>query len=123
MTEVFLHIDAGAGDDVVAADQAVRRLRDEIARCGVEEVCRVRARSGMIGAKGPGMDTVGQLVITLAGSSVLASIVAVLKSWIERDGRRTAEVQVGDDTLKLTNVSDHERDRLVEAFLARHDPS
>jgi Effector Associated Constant Component 1 len=62
---------------------------------------------------------VGAVVAVLAGHGLLASMVGVVRAWLEH---RTMQVtmKLGDDEITLRGGSDRSQERLGDAFLERH---
>jgi hypothetical protein len=65
------------------------------------------------------MALLGTLVVT-AGEQVIGGVVRVIGNWLSRGANRTAKLKLGEDEIELTNVSDEDQRRLLEAFLTRH---
>jgi len=62
------------------------------------------------------------VVVTIAGSSVLTTLVNVLGNWLARDRRRTLELTLGDKSLKLTGLSMEEQKELSAWFQSQTGP-
>ncbi|WP_173094489.1 effector-associated constant component EACC1 [Actinomadura verrucosospora] len=89
------------------------RALDEVDHDGVEEIMAPAAD----GARGAEVMT---LAVAIAGSPVLAGLVAVVQDWLARRGSGTIVLQYGEDRLELTGTpTDLHRDA-YEAFTARH---
>jgi len=102
-------------DDQERAELA-SRLRDELLEHGVEEVAHpeVRAPSG---AKGSAYEW-AELLVGLAGT--VGPLLAALRGWLGRNPEAAVTLEIDGDTLTLDKASPADRQRLVEAFLARH---
>jgi hypothetical protein len=50
----------------------------------------------------------------------LRHVVAVIKSWVDRQPVRNVKITLGDDTLELTGASADDQRRLVDAWISRH---
>jgi Effector Associated Constant Component 1 len=92
------------------------RLRDELLRQGVVEVAHPDAQAPA-GAKGAALEW-AQLVVALAGS--VGPLLAGLRGWIGRHPEAAVTLEIDGDKITLDNASPADRQRLVEAFLARH---
>lgn len=90
-------------DDLLSADADVRPL----AANDVPE-----------GAKGLGT-VVGSLLVGLGAPDGLPGVLAAIRLWAART-KRTAEISIGGDTLKVSGVSSREQEKIVDAWLARH---
>jgi hypothetical protein len=102
-------------DDEERAELA-SRLREEMVEQGVEEVAHPEARAPE-GAKGAALEW-AQLVVGLAGS--IGPLLAALRGWIGRHPDAGITLEIEGDKLTLDRASPADRQRLVEAFLARH---
>ena len=69
------------------------------------------------GAKGAALEW-AQLVVGLAGS--LGPLLAALRAWIGRHPDAAVTLEIEGDKITLDKASPADRQRLVEAFLARH---
>lgn len=102
-------------DDEERAELA-SRLRDEMLERGVEEVAHPEVHAPE-GAKGAAFEW-AQLVVGLAGS--LGPLLAALRGWIGRHPDAGITLEIDGDKITLDKASPADRQRLVEAFLARH---
>ena len=110
---------AEAGADSERLDQLTRTLRGELADLEIGEV-----RVPSLGAPPPGsraidVAAVGALVVLLNGSAELMGHVATLmRSWVGR-GRtaRVVEMTVGDKSLRISDASEEQQDRLIQEFI------
>ena len=102
-------------DDEEQAELA-SRLREEMLEQGVEEVAHPDAHAPE-GAKGAALEW-AQLVVGFAGS--VGPLLAALRGWIGRNPDAGITLEIGGDKLTLDKASPADRQRLVEAFLARH---
>ena len=73
-------------------DQLTRRLRDEIADLGVEQVKLAPGGTLPAGAKGEPI-TIGSLIVSLASAGVFTGLIDLLKSWVHRGEGRTVTVK------------------------------
>jgi hypothetical protein len=62
----------------------------------------------------------GTLVVTVAQSQLLASVVAAIQSWLSSSHRRSIKLELGGDVLELVGVSSAEQRRLTDEWLRRH---
>jgi hypothetical protein len=102
-------------DDEERAELA-SRLRDEMLEQGVEEVAHPEA-DAPAGAKGAAFEW-AQLVVGLAGS--LGPLLAALRGWIGQHPDAAITLEIDGDKITLDEASPADRQRLLEAFLARH---
>jgi hypothetical protein len=61
----------------------------------------------------------GWLVVHLGSGESLRSVIDTLRSWVGRQ-RCDVEVSLGGDVLKLSAVTSDQRDKIIDAWLARH---
>ena len=98
-------------------------LRSELLRLDVEDVRALPAGEPPPGARVFGGATVGALLIALGQSAQgLQSVVSVIRDWLRRGegtGRRV-RLELGGDSLELSQVSAADQDRLIELFIRRH---
>ena len=64
---------------------------------------------------------IGALVVTVAQSQLLASVVAAVQSWLAGSRRRSIKLGLGGDVLELGGVSSDEQRRLTDEWLRRHE--
>jgi hypothetical protein len=116
MTELRVQVQGlPDSDDQERADLA-GRLRDELLHQGVEEVAHPQAQRPE-GAKGAAFEW-AQLVVGLTGA--LGPLLAALRGWIGRHPDAAITLEIDGDKITLDKASPADRQRLVEAFLARH---
>jgi hypothetical protein len=99
-------------------------LRAELLRLDVvEEVSALPAGEPPPGARVFGVETVGALLIA-AGQSFegLRSVVSVIRDWLSRgEGTgRAVRLELGGDTLELSQASAADQERLIELFIRKH---
>ncbi|WP_405725895.1 hypothetical protein OG607_21750 [Streptomyces sp. NBC_01537] len=110
--------------DPEAAERSVWRLRGEIEELDVESVRPVAVGEVPEGAKG-GADvvTAGAVIVALSASGgVLPGLVSVVNDWLGRQSaRHRVSVTIDGDTIELERASDAERQRLIDAYVRRHN--
>jgi hypothetical protein len=102
-------------DDEERAELA-GRLRDEMLQQGVEAVAHPEVHAPE-GAKGSAFEW-AQLVVDLGGT--LGPLLAALRGWLGRHSEVAITLEIDGDTITLDKASPADRERLMEAFLARH---
>lgn len=116
---VLVTVDPGAGADTAETADLADRLRDELAAHEYDSA-PVSAASPE-GAKGMGVD-IGSLLVALAASGgVLTSLIGTLQSWLNRQSGGRLVLEIDGDRIELTGVSDAERQRALDVWLARHE--
>jgi hypothetical protein len=121
--QLLISIEMGAESDPQELEELSRRLRVELLRLDVESVTPSPASPAPEGSKAGDAVSWSTVVLTLAASGgVLATVIGSLRDWLLRQpAPAVIEVSIGSDSIKLEGSSTEERQRLVEAFLARHD--
>ncbi|TQS27973.1 hypothetical protein [Microbispora sp. KK1-11] len=71
------------------------------------------------GAPPPGARAVlsfslGGLVVSLAGTELLAAVVSAVTAWLTRDQHRSAKLTIDGDAIELTGVPSGEQRRLTD---------
>ncbi|MGW3350806.1 caspase family protein [Nonomuraea rubra] len=109
-------IDAAA--DPQELDEATARLREELLEL---DVVAGTAEAGEIpeGARAVLSFTVGGLVIALAGTELLASIVNAVTAWLNRHQHRSVKLEIDGDVLELTGIPSKEQREFADVWLRR----
>jgi hypothetical protein len=116
MTELRVQVQGLPDSDDEERAELTSRLRDEMIEQGVEEVAHPEARAPD-GAKGAALEW-AQLVVGFAGT--IGPLLHALRGWLGRHPDAGITLEIDGDTLTLDKASPADRQRLVEAFLARH---
>ncbi|WP_182875102.1 caspase family protein [Microbispora sp. H10670] len=117
---------AGAqGDAQGNADP--RELEDLTARLRAEllEIDVLAAESEAGAPPPPGARAVlsfslGGLVVSLAGTELLAAVVNAVTAWLTRNQHRSAKLTIDGDAIELTGVPSGEQRRLTDLWVRRH---
>ncbi len=114
-TKFSITVGAGINTDNEELDELARQLVAELSE--LDEVSVKLARSGKLpkGAKGEPI-TIGTILIVLAQAGVITGLVTILNSWLSRDERRSAMIQVGENKVEVSGISKEEQANLVEWF-------
>ncbi|WP_052424027.1 caspase family protein [Nonomuraea candida] len=109
-------IDAAA--DPQELDEATARLREELLEL---DVVAGAAEAGEIpeGARAVLSFTLGGLVIALAGTELLASIVNAVIAWLNRHQHRSVKLEIDGDVLELTGIPSKEQREFADVWLGR----
>ncbi|GAA2831707.1 caspase family protein [Nonomuraea rubra] len=109
-------VDAAA--DPQELDEATARLREELLEL---DVVAGTAEAGEIpeGARAVLSFTVGGLVIALAGTELLASIVNAVTAWLNRHQHRSVKLEIDGDVLELTGIPSKEQREFADVWLRR----
>jgi hypothetical protein len=96
-------------------------LRRDLLELDVDDVVKVSGAVPPAGSRGIDVAAVGELLVALPASlEILRSVVEAARSWVARGPgghARTAELSIGDKTIKLTGVSGEQQDRIIEQFV------
>jgi AcrR family transcriptional regulator len=116
MTQLRIQVQGLPDSDDEERAELTSRLRDEMLEQGVDDVAHPDARAPD-GAKGGALEW-AQLVVGLAGS--LGPLLSAMRGWLGRHPDAGVTLEIDGDKLTLDKASRADRERLVEAFLARH---
>ena len=109
-----------ADADAERLQQVSEGVRLELLELEVDDVRPVRNGPPPPGSRGIDVAAVGAFLVTLGSSAeAINQVVTVLRSWISlgRATPRTVEVTVGEKTLRLSDATLAQQDRIVDAFL------
>jgi hypothetical protein len=115
-----VHVTADSDSDDAELEELAGRLRDELLELDVASVEPTPDEDIPAQAKGLGA-VVGWLTVHL-GTERLRTVVKAVRGWAARTNR-SVEVSIDGDVLKLSNVTDAQQDRIIEAWLQRHAAS
>jgi hypothetical protein len=116
MTEVRLHVVGYPDSDEEERADLASRLREDIREQGIDEVAHPPVPPPP-GSKGGALDW-AQLVVTFAGT--VPPLVMAIQGWLGRHPNAAVTLEIGGDRITLDEASPADRQRLLEAFLARH---
>lgn len=107
-------------DDPELADRGIRQLRRELA----EFETRAVPATAPEGAKGDAA-AIGQVAVALGGAGGMVSmLVAVLRDWLaRRSPEQSVKLTIGADSIEVDAATAEEKERLIEAFLRKHEAS
>jgi hypothetical protein len=117
--DIQLAVGPDADDEEVA--EATLQLRRELLELEVEAVEIPRAGDPPPGSRAVDLAAIGALVVTVAQSQLLGSVVAAIQSWLAGSRRRSIKLEIGGDVLELAGVSSDEQRRLTDEWLRRHE--
>ena len=119
--DLELSVDAGPGADDEELERLARSLRAELLELDVAAVEPAAAGLPPDDARAVEALVIGSLVVRLARESeTLTSIVRTVRGWLGGRVERRVRLELDGDVLELTGSSNEERDRLIEAWIARH---
>jgi hypothetical protein len=118
MLGIRVAVEPGADAEDVA--EATLQLRRELLELDVDAIEIPRAGEPPPGSRAGELAALGTLVVTVAQSQLLASVVAAVQSWLSSSHRRSIKLELGGDVLELAGVSSAEQRRLTDEWLRRH---
>jgi len=116
--QVWVRID-GAGADAEILQMLADELRAELLVLDVDGVTQVVGDEHAPGARGLEWASIGILLVSIKNTTeLIGQLVATVRTWLGRRSRpRAVEMTVGDRTLRLTDASDDQQDRLIDEFI------
>ena len=116
-----LRVDLGLDPeaDALELDDAALNLREELLELDVDAVERPVSGPPPEGAKAIETTLVGTLIV-LAGKEAIAAAVQQVRQWLSRGKGRYVKLQLGEDTIEISDPSAEDQRRLLDTFLARH---
>lgn len=98
-------------------------LRQELLQLEVQDVTAPRVGEPPPGARALDVAAVGALLVSLSSSvEGLRAVVAAVRRWLAGGERvrRTVRLEIGGDTLELSEATAADQDRLIDVFIRRH---
>ena len=121
--QVYLSED---GADAERLAKLAGYLRQELLQLDVEDVTALRVGEPPPGARAFDVAVVGALLVSL-GSTVegLRAVVGAVRKWLAGGDRvrRTVRLEIGGDTLELSEATVTDQERLINVFIGRHAAS
>ncbi len=114
------------GADADRLDTLTGFLRQELLQLDVEDVTPLKAGEPPPGSRAFDVAAVGGLLVAVSGSvEALRAVVHTVRKWLARgEGtKRTVRLEIGGDTLELSEATAADQQRLVELFVSRHAAS
>ena len=115
-----VRLSVGPDADTEEVAEATAQLRRELLDLDVDAVELPPAGEPPPGTRAVELAALGALVVTVAQSQLLASVVAAVRSWLALSPRRSIKLELGGDVLELTGVSSDQQRRLTDEWLRRH---
>ncbi len=110
--------DTDTDPEVVAED--ARQLRRELLELDVDAVGVPGAEQAPPGSRGADAAVLGALVVTIAQSQLLPSVLDTVRTWLTASRQRSVRLELDGDVLDLAGVSSDEQRRLTDEWLRRH---
>jgi hypothetical protein len=111
----LITVGAGADADSQELDELALQLCDELTELDIVSAELARGSKLPEGAKGD-PTTVGTILIKIAEVGGIAGLTTLLGSWLSRDERRTLTLQLGENKLEITGISEAEQAKLIQWF-------
>lgn len=113
---------AEEGADDERLDAVTGYLRDELMQLDVGGVSPVRVGEAPDGSRALDVIAVGGLLVSVANSQALRSVVSAVRRWLSRGqgAPRSVRMEIDGDVLELSGASAGDQERLVEMFVTRH---
>ncbi len=109
-------------DDTEELERLTNALRDELLELPVSAVDPAPAPPPPPGTRAGESAAAGVLLVALlGGSGALPMVVEGVRAWLARAGGRSVKLSADGDVLELSGISSQQQERLIEAWLARHD--
>lgn len=122
--DVTAHLWLGeSGADDARLDLLHRQVRAQLDDVPELEVAVGRPAATPDGARGVDAATVSTLAVAILGSGGLSALMAAIREWLDRGhaAPRSVRLEISGDVLELSGASPDEQERLVDAFIARHE--
>jgi hypothetical protein len=116
--ELVLQVFPPQGDDARELAELAGWLRGELLDLDVEGVDRLPGEAVPQGAKGAAA-VAGSLLVQPGPEGLRVVLAEVAADWVARNNR-AVEVSYGDDTLKLSQATREQQEKIIDGWLARH---
>ena len=119
--QLKLTIDPSPQTDDQELEHLAYQLRQEILELDVEDAVSLEGGPAPPRSKPGATITLGALLITtLASSGAIPPLLDLLKTWLTRQGLRSATLEIDGDKLELHGISAKEQKRLTDEWMSRH---
>ena len=117
-----LRLETGGDAGAEELDRLTGRLRRELLRLDVvDDVRRASTGEAPDGARGIDVESLGTLLVSLAGApAVLGAVVGAVRDWLGRSRARSVRLEIDGDVIDVVGLSSADQDRLIESWLSRH---
>ncbi len=114
ISEFFISV-GGANADGEERDGLARQLLTELAELDTVSAELAPGTVAPVGAKGDPV-TIGAILVKVAEVGGITGLIAILGSWLSRDERRTVTLQIGNNKIEVSGVSEATQTALIEWF-------
>jgi hypothetical protein len=104
------------GADAAELDQLARQLRGQLLELDVDAVEPLPSEPAPEDAKALDLVVVGGLLVRF-GPTVAAAVANAVRAWVNRDGRRSVTMRIGDREITLQAATPEQQEKLVDALL------
>ncbi|GLW25161.1 hypothetical protein DI270_031825 [Microbispora triticiradicis] len=113
--------DAQGNADPRELEDLTARLRAELLEIDVLAAENEAGAPPPPGARAVLSFSLGGLVVSLAGTELLAAVVNAVTAWLTRNQHRSAKLTIDGDAIELTGVPSGEQRRLTDLWVRRHE--
>ncbi|MEV4078778.1 hypothetical protein AB0J43_00615 [Nonomuraea fuscirosea] len=117
--EVTLVVNELPDVDQVELEVLTVNLLKTVSEIDVAGVQRPSGGLAPSGAKPGDIATLGVLLVTTA-PILIRPLVQLLETWVKNRPVRSIKVQIGDDTIEVSRLSERGQRALIEAFIMKH---
>ncbi|MCA1603941.1 MAG: hypothetical protein LC775_00295 [Acidobacteria bacterium] len=123
LRDLLLVLESDPGADLDEVESLTQRLHAELKELDVESVVRGASTNVPKGAKSSGSFALGTLLITLSATGgVITVLLHTARDWLARQAAaRRILVTIDGDTIVLEKASPQERNKLIDAYIRRHE--
>lgn len=115
-------LDGGSDTDAPELAELTGQLRRQLLELDVETVELARSAEVPEGAKPLDAVSLGALVVT-AGPGMVTAVVGLVRKWLAHRPVRSAKLTIDGDSIELSGATAAEQERLIAAFVDRHNRS
>jgi hypothetical protein len=110
--------------DAEQLDELAGSLRQELLQLDVADVTKLLAGEPPPGAQATDTATAGGLLVAVGSAAHgLSAVIAATRAWLARGGThrgRAVRLELGGDTLELSQASAADQEQLIGLFIRRH---
>jgi hypothetical protein len=103
--------------DAEELDRLARQLMQQLLELDVDSVETLRGEAPPEGSKALDLAILGGLIVRY-GPSAVPTVVNAVRTWVNRDARRSVTLEIGERKITLDAATPEQQAKLVDAFLA-----
>ncbi len=116
LIELYISVDSNMEVDEEYIEELTRNLAADLNELdSLESIDRIEVKKAEEGAKGLSL-SMGTLLIKIAEAGGISALISTLRLWLSRDRNRTLRLQLGDNSLEVSGLSDIEQKDLIKWF-------